>query len=96
MGNSERYVAKNSVRRYFPTIFDGAKFVKNTLDWINGDEFKSMSPSLGMTQIKYDDDISNPQLKKMYNDAGVNKINIDFDPKMQAAATLARLMYNRQ
>jgi hypothetical protein len=96
MGNSERYIAKNSVRRYFPAVFKGAKFMKNTLDWINGDNFKSMNPSLGMTQIKYDDDVSNPQLKKMYDDAGVNKINIDFDPEMQAAATLTRLMYNRQ
>ena len=95
MGTGKRYIGKNLWRHISPATFYALKVADNTKDYIQGNEFGSLSPSLGMTQIKYDDDISDPELKKRYSEVDVNRFNLDHDPRKQADATLERLHYNR-
>lgn len=95
MGSGKRYIAKDIWRQVSPGSFYAAKTASNIWDWINGGNFGSISPSLGMTQIKWDDDMEDPVLKQRYVNAGVNRLDMEHDPRKQAHATLERLHHNR-
>lgn len=53
-------------------------------------------PSRGMTQIKYLQDIKNPELKAMYEAEGITDDNLQDDPEKMAAATIVRLEHNKK
>ena len=54
---------------------------------------KDSANSRGLTQIKYDDDIKNPDLQKYYIDLGITGRNIKYDPSYMARATLGRTLW---
>ena len=54
---------------------------------------KDSANSRGLTQIKYDDDIKNPDLQKYYIDLGITGRNIKYDPDSMARATLGRTLW---
>ena len=54
---------------------------------------KDSANSRGLTQIKYDDDIDNPDLQKYYKDLGITGRNIKYDPSAMARATLGRTLW---
>lgn len=54
------------------------------------------SLSRGFTQIKYESDIKNPKLRRMYNDLGVNDDNLQNDVRAMARGTVGRLIFNDQ
>jgi hypothetical protein len=54
---------------------------------------KDSANSRGLTQIKYDDDIKNPDLQKYYIDLGITGRNIKYDPDSMAKATLGRTLW---
>jgi len=54
---------------------------------------KDSANSRGLTQIKYDDDIGNPDLQNYYKDLGITGRNIKYDPSAMARATLGRTLW---
>ena len=54
---------------------------------------KDSANSRGLTQIKYDDDIENPDLQNYYKDLGITGRNIKYDPNSMARATLGRTLW---
>lgn len=80
-GNSKRYKLKH----YTPDVIIGlGKLV--TQGYVD-------APSRGFTQIKYQDDVTNPELKAIYKREGVTDDNIQDSPEKMAHATLGRLHY---
>lgn len=80
-GNSERY----KLKQYTPDFLIGlGKLV--TQGYVD-------APSRGFTQIKYQDDVTNPELKVIYQREGVTDDNIQDSPEKMARATLGRLHY---
>ena len=53
-------------------------------------------PSRGMTQIKYQQDINNPELKALYDSEGITDKNLQTDPEAMAKATITRLQFNKK
>lgn len=53
-------------------------------------------PSRGLTQIKYQQDIKNPELKQLYDEEGITDDNLQDSPEKMAAATVTRLMFNKK
>ena len=53
-------------------------------------------PSRGMTQIKYQQDINNPELKALYDAEGITDENLQTDPEAMAKATITRLQFNKK
>lgn len=51
------------------------------------------APSIGISNIKFEDDLKNPILKKIYNDLGIYSSEQLSDPKIADIATKARLKY---
>jgi len=65
---------------------------------INGKGFSDQynAPlSRGLTQIKYANDIKNPELAKEYNELGITDDNLQSDYDAMAKATIARAVHNR-
>lgn len=80
-GNSKRY----KLKRHTPDFIIGlGKLV--TQGRVN-------APSRGFTQIKYQDDITNPELKAIYKREGVTDDNLRDNPEKMANATLGRLYH---
>ena len=53
-------------------------------------------PSRGMTQIKYQQDIKNPELKSLYDSEGITDDNLQSSPEAMAKATITRLQFNKK
>lgn len=80
-GDSKRYKLKH----YTPDALIGLGKLL-TQGYVN-------APSRGYTQIKYQDDITNPELKAIYQSEGVTDSNMQYSPEKMAHATLGRLHY---
>ena len=52
--------------------------------------------SRGMTQIKYQDDVKNPELRRIYEEEGITDENLQTDPEAMARATISRLQFNKK
>ena len=77
-GSSTKYSFKSSM----PWLVNSAKWIANN----------NSANSQGITQIKYDADIRNEDLKKIYDDLGITKDSLQ-TPEGAAKATLARLAF---
>ena len=77
-GSSTKYSFKSSM----PWLVNSAKWITNN----------NSANSQGITQIKYDADIRNEDLKKIYDDLGITKDSLQ-TPEGAAKATLARLAF---
>lgn len=53
-------------------------------------------PSRGLTQIKYQQDVKNPELKALYDTEGITDENLATDPEAMAKATIIRLQFNKK
>lgn len=92
MGTGKRYLAKSLAG---PGVVGLAKIITNLY---NGEELspENLAVSRGLTQIKYSEDIKDPELKALYDKEGINFDNLALLPKKSAHATLARLHHNDQ
>lgn len=52
--------------------------------------------SRGLTQIKYQQDIKNPELKELYDSERITEENLTTDPEAMAKATITRLQFNKK
>lgn len=77
------YHPKYLIKKWFPGF---QQYIKNR----RGDK---NAPSYGPSQIKFEDDIKNPTLKKIYNDLGIYKQEQLNDYDTAEKATRARLKY---
>lgn len=92
MGTGKRYLMKKMAG---PGLVSLAKIAKSVY---NGQELNpnNLAVSRGLTQIKYNEDIKNPELKALYDKEGITYSNLALSPKKSAHATLARLYHNDQ
>ena len=77
-GSSTKYSFKSNM----PWLVNSTKWITNN----------NSANSQGITQIKYDADIRNEDLKKIYDDLGITKDSLQ-TPEGAAKATLARLAF---
>ena len=92
LGNSKRYLAKQLIPEQHLQAAKTWKALYNTV--ANGDSFKVTAPSKGLTQIKYGDDVKDPELRQAYFDAGITSGQQLMNPETSAKATLIRLDHN--
>ena len=90
MGTGKRYLMK---RLAGPGLVRLAKIATNLY---NGEELspQNLAVSRGLTQIKYSEDVKDPELKALYDKDGITSANIASSPQKSAHATLARLYHN--
>lgn len=98
LGNNKRYWTKGIVGPGAMTLAKIAKSVWNDGKALEGDYGEvptgnDLALSRGLTQIKYESDIKNPELKALYDKDGITFENLDL-PEKSALATLARLKFN--
>lgn len=90
MGTGKRYLMK---RLAGPGL---VRLAKITTNLYNGEELspQNLAVSRGLTQIKYSEDVKDPELKALYDKDGITSANIASSPQKSAHATLARLYHN--